>query len=351
MNIRKLVLLFAGLLGLAATAFAQTVNTEATVARVTGAVTVTLPNGGATVPLLAGMKVAQGSTIKTGADGDVYLESHAGYVTAIKKDSTVLMEEISVTTMNGKVTEEKTLLDLKNGNLVAKLDPTKKAVNNYQVRTPKGVAAARGTVFTVQYRGGTYTIAVVNGVVSVTPPSGSFAGASVQSTNVAPDEGRGPRHFRDDQPFTVSAGELTQRADGASGGWQRFGYAEYAASTKDMANQLREIMALAVATVAVAAQNNIGGTTAQEAADVAKAVLTAVPSAAAEAAALMKQSGVGSGAVMEAIKAVVPATQSDSFNRSINSGTFQQTTVHDNQSTPTTITPQPIDPTTVSRSS
>src|SRR5437879_1751994 len=147
MNTRKLVILLTALVGLAATASAQTTQTQATVARVSGSATVSMPDG-STAPLTAGMKVAQGATITTGADGDVYLESHAGYLTAIKHDSVVAVDEISVTSSGGKVTEEKTLLDLKSGNLVAKLDPTKKAVNNYQVRTPKGVAAARGTVFT-----------------------------------------------------------------------------------------------------------------------------------------------------------------------------------------------------------
>jgi hypothetical protein len=115
------------------------------------------------------MKVAQGATITTGADGDVYLESHAGYVTSIKGDSVVTVDEISVVSEGGQVKEERTMLDLKSGNLVAKLDPRKKSVNNYQVRTPKGVAAARGTVFTVMFRGQKYSVAVVNGTVSIAP--------------------------------------------------------------------------------------------------------------------------------------------------------------------------------------
>ena len=141
MNTRKLALTLTALLGLAVSAFAQTTQTQATVARVTGTATVTQADG-TTTALTAGMKVAQGATITTGADGDVYLESHAGYVTSIKGDSVVTVDEISVVSEGGQVKEERTMLDLKSGNLVAKLDPKKKSVNNYQVRTPKGSYSA-----------------------------------------------------------------------------------------------------------------------------------------------------------------------------------------------------------------
>lgn len=343
MNTRKLTLLFTALVGLAASAFAQTKATEATVARVTGAATVTLPDG-SSVPLTAGMKVAQGATITTGADGDVYLESHAGYVTAIKKDSVVEVNEISVTSSGGKVTEEKTLLDLKSGNLVSNLDPKKKSVNNYQVRTPKGVAAARGTTFSVNFRGGVYTIAVVNGQVILTPP-GSFGQTPAQIAATA-------------NTSQVSAGQWVA----IDNTMESIGVTAFiasdmanAASNQNRANDLNELLAAAVATVTIAAQNGIGGTTAAEAAAVAKAVFAAAPATAAQSAALIKASGgdtSSSNPVMEAIRNEVPAAQQGAFDSSSQTGTFQQTTVNttarDFQTT--TTTPQPIDPSTVSRS-
>ncbi len=296
------------------------------------------------------MKVAQGATITTGADGDVYLESHAGYITAIKHDSVVAVDEISVTSTGGKVTEEKTLLDLKSGNLVAKLDPTKKAVNNYQVRTPKGVAAARGTVFTVSYKGGNYSISVVNGVVTVIPP----AGAGVTGT-----AGLGVQ---------VKAGE-TSLASGTEAVGKALPSGQVNNSQSAAAADVRELLAVAVATVAVAAQNNIGGTTAADAAAVAKAVFTAVPGAAEQAGALIKQStpaGQNNSAVVDAIKAATPPAAQEAFSAGATSGTFTPntqttapTTTTPSTTTPstttkggaeTTTTPQPIDPSTVSRS-
>lgn len=346
MNLRKLILSLTVALGLAAPALAQTTQTQATVARVTGAATVTLPDG-STTPLTAGMKVAQGSTITTGADGDVYLESHAGYVTSIKHDSVVAVDEISVTTEGGQVKEERTMLDLKSGNLVAKLDPKKKAVNNYQVRTPKGVAAARGTVFTVMFRGEKYSVAVVNGQVSISPVNNYL--------------GRGENRIAGgtDSASTLSAGQVL--TEGGSGVLQRgtFSVDNSAANTEV---DTRELLAAAVATVTLAAQNGIGGTTAKEAADVAKAVFDVAPGVAEQAGAMIKQSNdrsppADAAKAAEVLNAVTTATPAASagFTSGNTSGTFTTTTTTTTLSgrqftTTTTTTPQPIDPATISRS-
>jgi hypothetical protein len=333
MNLRKsLVSLLVALIGLGSTALAQTQTSEATVQRVTGTATVTLADG-STAALTQGMKVPQGATITTGADGDVYLESHAGYVSSIKADSVVTVEEISVTSENGQVKEEKTLLDLKSGNLVAKLDPKKKSVNNYQVRTPKGVAAARGTVFTVQYKGGNYTIAVVNGQVLVTPPSGSWSDGSTNRQSIEVSNGKAFTNWNNRSPITLNLASLNSSDAGIN-------------------NSLRDVLALAVATVAVAAQNGIGGTTAAEAASVAQTIMAAVPAVAEQAGALMKQSGVSSGAVADAVRAVVPASAQGAFDSGVSTGTFTPSAATTTTTTPSApaTTPQPITPENVSRS-
>jgi hypothetical protein len=340
MNTRKLALTLTALLGLAVSAFAQTTQTQATVARVTGTATVTQADG-STTALTAGMKVAQGATITTGADGDVYLESHAGYVTSIKGDSVVTVDEISVVSEGGQVKEERTMLDLKSGNLVAKLDPRKKSVNNYQVRTPKGVAAARGTVFTVMFRGQKYSVAVVNGTVAIAPANAyRFARSIHGGTNSA---------------STVTAGEIL--TEGGTGNIQRSVFSLNDAARTEV--DTRELLAAAVATVALAAQNNIGGTTAAEAREVAAAVFAVAPGVAAQAAAIIKTSGgdtSSSNPVIQAIRSEVPAAQQGAFDTSSTSGTFTTTTTNYNgrivsdTTTTTTTTPQPIDPSTISRS-
>lgn len=314
---RKLVLLLASLMLAVTTAVAQTVQTTATVARVTGTATVTLADG-TTQSLTAGMKLAQGTTITTGADGDVYLETHTGYLSAIKADSVVTVDEVSVVTENGQVKEERTMLDLKSGNLVANLDPKKKAINNYQVRTPKGVAAARGTTFVIQYKGETVTVAVVGGTVRLASPR-VYLETTVESIASDADNKE------------LAAGGLIRSAVSfdAIDAWREgdllAGVADF---RQDQANELKELLAMAVATVAIAAQNGIGGTTAAEAAAVARAVFQAAPDVAAQTAAIMNKSGVTTGAVSDAVRNTVPVEQQGAFDTSLQTGTFEQQTVN-----------------------
>jgi hypothetical protein len=54
--------------------------------------------------------------------------------------------------------------------LVANLDPAKRGIHDYGVRTPKGVAAARGTNYTVSVDGVDVMVTVVGGEVSFNIP-------------------------------------------------------------------------------------------------------------------------------------------------------------------------------------
>jgi hypothetical protein len=331
MNSRKLILTLASFVFALTSAIAQTVKTQATVSRVTGTATVTLADG-STIPLTTGMKVPQGATITTGTDGDVYLETHTGYVSTIKADSVVTVAEVSVVSENGAVKEERTMLDLKSGNVVALLDPKKKAINNYQVRTPKGVAAARGTTFVIQYNGTTVTVAVVNGVVSML--SNSLWGVdhtSIADAAAASEQGAGMvldgiRLMDISQESDESRG-ITERDIENTRQSVRDGL-DLASRNQQDSNELDELLAAVVASVAVAAQNGMGGATAADAAAVAQAVFAARPSVAAQAAAMMSNSGVATGAVADAVRATVPPAQQGAFDASIQTGTFQQTTVN-----------------------
>lgn len=333
MNTRKLTLLFTALVGLAASAFAQSTPNEATVARVTGTVTATLSDG-STVAVTEGTKLPQGATITTGDKSEAYLVSHGDTTSVITANSVVEIAELSTTSAGGKVTELKTTLDLKSGNLVAKLNPAKKSVNQYSVRTPKGVAAARGTVFTVTYKGTNYSIAVINGNVSITPSAGLNAGIT----------------------HNMGEGQITGTIDGMDLGTSMT-VSELQAAGSSMAAQLSEILAVAVATVAVAAEHNIGGTTAAEVRAVADAVIKADPAAAPAIAALVAVSApTQSQAVIDSTAANAPAQSNavqqavrDSTPAPTNPTTPAPTRTETPAETPTT-TPQPIDPSTVSRS-
>jgi hypothetical protein len=145
---------------------------DAKVVKLTGAVQIQLPGESQAKPLTADMAIPQGSVITTGDTGEVYVETVPGVVATIKANSTVSVEKLDLQQQGGVVTSQEALLDLKKGNVISTLDPTKKSINHYGVRTPKGVAAARGTVYgtSVTFTASgesTTTVATMTGVVTL----------------------------------------------------------------------------------------------------------------------------------------------------------------------------------------
>jgi len=141
-------------------ASAQQVSSEAFVSSVMGSATVIVPGSTTAVPVVAGQKLPEGSTVATAAGGSVMIQSHEGIETGIgaKSSVTIGMHSVSADGVRTAV------IDLKEGVTVSALDPSKRAVNNYAVRTPKGVAAARGTTYstTVRLSSGGEAIVTVN---------------------------------------------------------------------------------------------------------------------------------------------------------------------------------------------
>lgn len=184
MNSRKFIsVVLSALLGLTTLGLAQASGTEATVTQVTGMATVKLPDG-STPAVVVGMKLPQGTEITTGEGSQVMVQAHDGIVAVASAKTTITIDELSVSP-NGT---RNATIGLKSGNLASSLDPSKKAINNYSVRTPKGVAAARGTTFSVNFNGQTLSVTVVAGVVQ----SFTLNGVSLSSTtpgNVSNSDG------------------------------------------------------------------------------------------------------------------------------------------------------------------
>jgi FecR protein len=318
MNTQKLFLSFAvalfGLIGLAA---AATQNTEAVVMKISGNPTMQLPGGG-TLALQVGSKVPQGAIISSGAGGEVYLQAHTGTVATVKSNSTVSIDELSVTTEGGKVTKETTAINLKNGNLVSTLDPAKKSVNSYQVRTPKGVAAARGTTFTVSYNGVDYTIVATTGFVEITSSTGAV--------------------------ISISGGQAS--LSGVNGGTAT-AIGNLPAAQKA---EVIQAMAVAIATIAVEVENNmLGSGGGAQLADATATVLRATPEAAVSIAQLVEGSAPGQiGVIMQTVREVAPQ-ETPAVDQAIRTPGTTSTT-NGAEATPQTTTPQPIDPSTISHS-
>lgn len=129
-----------------------------------GEVTVAVQAGDAPVAVKAGDKVAIGSTIKTGAGARVVVVLTTRSAIRIGENSEVVLEVVDETVLPKKVT-----VDLKDGSLSALLKPNAAGELDFQVRTPSGVAAARGTFFAVAVKDGKGFAQVKEGRVDVIP--------------------------------------------------------------------------------------------------------------------------------------------------------------------------------------
>lgn len=157
----------------------------AKIIRMTGTqdVVVTLPDG-SSIAGSAGLEMPVDSLIEVNAGTRLFFKTFEGQITVVEPDSVIFLETIEVTTAG----KEKTVVELKSGNLVANLDPTKRGTNDYGVRTPKGVAAARGTNYTVSVNGQNVVVTVVAGVVSINIPDVGGAGGVTTVALISPGE-------------------------------------------------------------------------------------------------------------------------------------------------------------------
>ena len=157
--IRLSLLSIATLLG-SLVASAQQASTEAVISSLSGSATVLAPGATQGSAAVVGQKLPEGSTIVTADGASVVIQSHQGIETGIGAKSSVVVGVHSVSADGIRTA----VLDLKKGTTVSVLDPSKRATNNYAIRTPKGVAAARGTTYstTVKLSSGGEAIVTVN---------------------------------------------------------------------------------------------------------------------------------------------------------------------------------------------
>jgi hypothetical protein len=143
---------------------------EAKIVRVIGAEAVTVYPADSDEALMLGQGdvIPVGALVEVPAAAKLFMKTFEGTITTAQGGSVFMVEAVEVTAAG----KEKTLVDLKSGDLVAVLDPNKRDVNDYGVRTPKGVAAARGTNFTVTVGGQNVTMSVNGGAVEFQLPGG-----------------------------------------------------------------------------------------------------------------------------------------------------------------------------------
>lgn len=157
---------------------------DAKVVKLSGTVEIQLPGQTTAQPLTPAMTVPQGALIQTGADAQLMLEAFPGAVATIGSNSVVAVEKLAMTKQGTAVSSQEALLDLRSGSIVSTIDPAKKAISQYGVRTPRGIATARGTVYGVAVSVSGTSVATLNGSVTLNLGNGVSVSIPVGSASV-----------------------------------------------------------------------------------------------------------------------------------------------------------------------
>ena len=139
----------------AASLQAATVNAQ--VFSVAGKAEFAGPGSSNYAPLTKGQSLAIGSTVRTGDDGVAVLVTTPGSAVQVGNDSVLKINALAFKKTDGDVSQREAHLQLSSGVVSALIDPSTPKVTDFQVATPEGAAAARGTFYAVLvYHGKTY---------------------------------------------------------------------------------------------------------------------------------------------------------------------------------------------------
>lgn len=209
---------------------------DATLLKKSGSVTMSPKGGGADQELKVGDTIPDGATVKTGPGAEAHLQPMAGAVATLKGEASVVVGG-----------DPKATLSLKSGTLVSTIDPSKKL--NYTVRTPRGLAAAKGTAFSVSITAAGFSIAATADQVVFTPPSGGT--------------------------FVIAAGMVSITPPGATTPNPPVPLAQVAQTNPEIASVVQS----AVQTIATVVQNNLGNLSSDSATQLASQVVAAASAA------------------------------------------------------------------------
>jgi hypothetical protein len=158
------VLLGLLLMGLGATVLrADTV--EAIVRSVNGTVEFAPPGSSSFAPLGKGQELAVGSTIRTGSDGSAIILTTPGSAIKLSSNSNLRLNALAFAKSGSTVTQREAHLQLTSGAVSAFIDPSTPTITDFQVQTPEGSAAARGTFYAVVVDQGKTYVSVAHGRV------------------------------------------------------------------------------------------------------------------------------------------------------------------------------------------
>ncbi len=265
-----------------------TAETRAKVIRITGFAKARYPASPFDTALKEGALLPKGTIIVTEASSELYLETFKGAIATLRPMSTLEIEKLSVTTVQGVVKKQTSVLNLKAGTVISTIDPATKEINDYGVRTPKGIAHASGTSFSITVEDQGFSVTTTADSVSFTPPSGVTYSISAGNVSVTPPGGQ------TQPPISLS---------------------QAIANNPAMAG----VIQTAVTTVSNVVQNNIGSLSSESATNlISKVINTASEAIPAQAAGFASQgliavsatSSSTSGSIGSAVSAVTTAAVS-----------------------------------------
>jgi hypothetical protein len=135
---------------------------------VAGTVEYAAPGGGYQA-VARGDILAEGTTVRTGPGSRAVIVAGPGAAIRIGPGSTVILSNLALEqALAGATSADDMLIDIKEGTVSALIDRAKQPGANFQVRTPQGVAAARGTIYAVTVRGNRSYAKVQRGTVRIT---------------------------------------------------------------------------------------------------------------------------------------------------------------------------------------
>lgn len=139
-------------------------DSNGTVSIAVGTVTMIPPNGGAELTLKVGDAVPVGSTVKTGAGSRAVIKTTKQSAVRIAENSQAVFLDLVESDSTPKV-----LIDLKAGTMGALIQPQAQSTMDFKIKTPTGIAAARGTMYAVTVEDGKGFVKVEHGKVDVIP--------------------------------------------------------------------------------------------------------------------------------------------------------------------------------------
>ncbi len=137
-----------------------------------------------------GESVIIGTRISTGADGRVVLTPMPGVKSMIAPNTIIVLESASDSHPSATEVKHQAVIELKVGAVVSDLQKQPGATFDYSIRTPRGLAGARGTTFTVGLNpAGIQTIVVSHGTITLSLADGRTISLTIGQVSVTKTDG------------------------------------------------------------------------------------------------------------------------------------------------------------------